>query len=164
MSLAPAVSGVSVVTKVNFLAFLIVALATGASLPVCHAAASAQIHVSATVPPFISLNAIQNVASYSVSSVDIKRGYLDLPNAISIRLRTNLGTGVPISVESALGEAKVLIKESGSTEFVGTTFTVPTADHRANLPINKSYDSRIVLTDDSKEGSYPLIISLTPAI
>ena len=37
------------------------------------AATSAKIHVSATVLPFVSFNAAQHVATYQVSSEDLRR-------------------------------------------------------------------------------------------
>jgi hypothetical protein len=129
----------------------------------CHAAPLAKLYVSATVAPFVSFNAVQNVTTYRVNSEDIQRGYLDLPNAITVKVKTNLGAGVPVTVEN-FGGARVLIKESGRSVFEGDTFTVNTGDYRSNTQISKNYDSRIVLTADAKEGDYPLIISMTPSI
>ena len=130
---------------------------------ICYAAAPAKLHLSATVLPFVSFNAVQNVTSYQIKSEDIQRGYLDLPNAITVKVQTNLKAGVPIIVEN-FGAAKVLIKESGSPGFAENAFTVRITDSRPNTAIIKSYDSRIVLSSDTKEGSYPLTISITPAI
>jgi hypothetical protein len=145
----------------NFQASFITATVLCASL--CHAAAPAKLRVSATILPFLSLNAVQNVTTYQVKTADIQRGYIDLPNAITIKVRTNLNTGVPVIVENS-GTAKVLIKEKGRPVFVGNTFTVDASEFRPNLPFSKDYDSRIILSSDAQEGNFPLLISITPAI
>ena len=145
----------------NFLTALVISITLGASC--CFAAVPAKLHLSASVAPFVSFNALQNVTTYQVKSEDIQRGYVDLPNSITIKLRTNLNAGVPVIVENSEG-ARVLVKESGRPGFEGNFFTVNAADFRSNTPISKNYDSRIVLPADAREGSYPLTISLTPAI
>jgi len=145
----------------NFSIALIIAILLGASSS--FAATSAKVHVTATVLPFVSFDAIQHVTTYQVNSDDIKRGYIDLPNSMTVKVRTNLNAGVPVIVENA-GVGRVLIRESGRADFVGNTFTLNTADYRPNTQISKNYDSRIVLSADAKDGIYPLIISMAPAI
>lgn len=127
------------------------------------ASASARLHVTATVPPFVSFNAVQSVTSYQVNSGDIRRGYVDLPRSMTVRLRTNLSTGVPVLVENS-GEGSILVRESGRADFVGNSFTLSTAGYSANAQINKSYDIRILLPSDAKDGTYPLVIAMAPAI
>jgi hypothetical protein len=127
------------------------------------AAMSASVHISATVLPFVSFNAIQHVTTYQVKSDDIKRGYVDLPNSVTVTVRTNLSSGVPVVVENPGGD-RVLIRESGRADFVSNTFTVDTAGYRPNTQISKNYDSRIILPADAKDGIYPLIIAMASAI
>ena len=147
----------------NFSTALLVAIILVLGAPLCSAAASAKLHLSATVTPFLSFNAIQNVTTYQINSEDIKRGYVDLPNAITLQVRTNLNAGVPVMVENS-GTAKLLFKESGRSGFAGNAFTVDSASYRFNTPIRKSYDSRIILSTDAQEGSFPLLLFITPAI
>jgi hypothetical protein len=130
---------------------------------VTFAATSAKIQVSATVLPFVSFNAAQHVMTYQVNSEDLKRGYVDLPNAITVNVRTNLNGGVPVIVDN-WGEGKVLVKESGTGNLPGSSFTLHTAGFRPNTFISKNFDSRIVLPADAREGVYPLTISMSPAI
>jgi hypothetical protein len=127
------------------------------------AATSARIQVSATILPFVSFNATQHVTTYQVKSEDLKRGYIDLPNVITVNLRTNLNGGVPVIVDN-WGGGKVLIKESGTGIFSDSSFTLNTAGFRTNTLISKNFDSRIVLPTDAREGVYPLTISMSPAI
>ncbi len=127
------------------------------------AATSARLHVSATVLPFVSFNAAQHVTTYQVNSEDLRRGYVDLPNAITVNVRTNINGGVPVIVDNQ-GGARILVKESGRGSFQGSSFTLDTAGYRPNSLISKNYDSRVILPDDAREGVYPLTISITPAI
>ena len=127
------------------------------------AATSAKVRVTATVLPFVSLDAVQHVRTYQINSDDIKRGYVDLPNSMTVKVRTNLNTGVPVVVENS-GDFRILISESGRADFMGSMITLNTSDYRPNTQISKTYDSRIVLSADAKDGIYPLIISMAPAI
>jgi hypothetical protein len=127
------------------------------------AATSARIQVSATILPFVSFNATKHVTTYQVKSEDLKRGYIDLPNAITVNLRTNLNGGVPVIVDN-WGVGKVLVKESGIGIFSDSSFTLNTVGFRPNTLISKNFDSRIVLPADAREGVYPLTISMSPAI
>ena len=152
----------------HFTTVLISAIVLSASL--CQAAASAKLRVSATVTPFISFNAVQNVSTYQINSDDLKRGYVDLPNSITIRMRTNLNTGVPVLVENSgtsgenSGTAGVLVKQSGSPSYLGSVFTLRIVDYHPNTPVSINCDSRVVLTVDAQEGNYPLVLSIIPSI
>jgi hypothetical protein len=128
------------------------------------AATSARIQVTATILPFLNFNATQHIATYHVSSEDLKRGYVDLPNAITVNVRTNVSGGVPVIVDNWGGGGRVLVKESGTGNFRESSFTLNTAGYRANSLISKNFDSRIVLPADAKEGMYTFNISMTPAI
>ena len=146
----------------NFSIALIIAItlfAASSSL----AATSAKVRVTATVLPFVSLDAVQHVLTYQVNRDDIKRGYVDLPNSMTVKVRTNLNTGVPVVIENS-GDFRILVSESGRADFMGSMFTLNTSDYRPNTQISKTYDSRIVLSADAKDGIYPLIISMAPAI
>lgn len=124
---------------------------------------SARIQVSATILPYVNFNAIQHVATYHVGSEELKRGFVELPNAITVNVRTNVSGGVPVIVDN-WGVGSILVKESGTMNFQGGSFTLATAGYRPNSPISKNFDSRIVLPADAREGVYPLNITMTPAI
>ena len=127
------------------------------------AATSAKLQVSATVLPFVSFNAAQRVTVYQVKSEDLIRGYIDLPNSITVNVRTNLSGGVPVMIDN-WGQGKVLVKESGTGIFSDGTFNFNTNGFRRNTLISKIFDSRIVLPVDAREGVYTFSISMTPAI
>ena len=71
--------------------------------------------------------------------------------------------GVPVVFGSTGGE-QLLIRETGRDAFVGHSFTLDTDEYRPNTPISKRYDFRILLSDDAKDGTYPLMISMAPTI
>lgn len=132
------------------------------SVPVL-AATSARIHVTANVLPFLSFNATQHLTTYQVRSTDLKRGYIDLPSAITVNIRTNVNSSVPVIVDN-WGNGKVLVKESSSGSFSDGSFIVNVAAYRPGTVISKNFDSRILLPPDAQEGVYPLTISMMPAI
>lgn len=146
---------------IHFTRILVSSIVLSASL--CHAGASAKLSVSATVIPFVSFTAIQNVSTYQVNGEDIRRGYVDLPGSITLRVRTNLFTGVPVVVENP-GAARILVKESTSSLYGGSPFTLSTSDFHPNTPVSIPCDSRVVLPADAKEGSYPLAFSIIPSL
>lgn len=126
------------------------------------AATSAKVYVTATVPPSFRFDAIQHTATYQIGSDDIKRGYIDLPASMTVKVRSNLNADISVFVESSAGS--VLIRESGRENFVGNIFSLNIAGYHPNTQVNIQYDLRILLTTDAIEGRHPLIISMIPAI
>lgn len=129
----------------------------------CLAGTSATLQVGATIKPWMKFNSIQHVATYQVSSDDLKKGYIELTNVITVNLSTNLTKGVRVLVANS-GVGEVLLKESGTVDFSASSFTVSSADYRAGTQISKQYDSRITLPADAKVGTYPLTLTLMPTI
>lgn len=127
------------------------------------AASSAKLTVSATVLPWINFNASQHVAAYEVRSEDLKKGYVDLPNSITVTLSTNVNREITIMVDN-WGIGMIMIKESGTENFSKNSLALNIAGYGSGALISKKIDSRIMLPADAKEGVYPLAISLTPAI
>lgn len=143
---------------------MIIAIAALSGAAPTLASSSATLQVSANVLPFVSFQAIQHVSSYRVSEEDIKRGYVDLPASMTVKVRTNLRAGVPVFFEGTAG-GKVLIRESGETHFVDQSFTLDTDSYSPNTPISKRYDFRVLISGDAKDGgTYPLAISMAPTI
>lgn len=131
--------------------------------PPSFAATSAKLHVSATILPYVSFHATQDVTTYQVRNEDLLRGYVDLPSSITVTLRTNVQRGVNVIIDNG-GYGKVLIKESGTGNFTDSLLTLNTAGYRPGEQISKHYDSRIVLPADALEGTYPFTIAMTPAL
>lgn len=147
--------------RVRYLAILIVL--TVSSAQYAFAASSATLQVSANILPFVSIQAVQHVATYRVDKMDIDRGYLDLPGSMTVNLRTNVTTGVPVVFDTSDG-ARVLIRERGRNDFAEGRFTVVTGDVRPNTPISKTFDFRVIIPGGTRDGLYPLAISVAPTI
>ena len=127
------------------------------------AATTTKIQISATILPFVSFNAAQHVATYQVKSEDLRRGYVDLPNAITVNVRTNVNGGVPVFVDK-WGGGRIMVKESGTGAYHENSFTLNTTGYRPNSLISKNFDSRIILPADAREGVYQFTVTMTPAI
>jgi hypothetical protein len=126
----------------------------------CFATVSANLHVNATVLPIVNFNAVQRITNYQVRNEDLLKGYIDLPNSITVTLRTNTNGRIPIIIDN-WGIGKILIRESGTADFMETFLTVNASEYRTGEPINRNYDLRIVLPAETQEGIYPLNISMT---
>jgi hypothetical protein len=128
------------------------------------AGTSATLSVGATIKPWMKFTSTQHVATYQVSSEDLKKGYVDLANVITVNLSTNNSAGVRVLVGNGDG-GEVLLKESGTAaEFATSSFTMTPSGYRAGTLISKRYDSRIPLPSDARVGTYPLTLTLMPAI
>ena len=94
--------------------------------------ASAQLKISVTVLPHVNLSAVQRVTSYLADSAALERGYVDIPNALTVTIRTNVRDAV-FAVDGALVKT--------GTDSWGNTFTLDTADFRPGSVITKIYSS-----------------------
>jgi len=95
---------------------------------------------------------------YRVTSEDIRRGYVDVPASASVTVRTNERRPVTITA-AANDEQTILIRESGAASFsqsAGVSVPTPGAE------TVKELDCRIMLAQNTKEGSYPLVVALAP--
>ena len=146
--------------NLHMLAVIVSLLLT--SVP-CLAGSSTQLRVSAKVLPFVSLDVRQRVATYQVRSEDIRMGYVDLPESLTVEFSTNLNGVVPVSIENE-GEGMIQVSESGTGRYAGSSFTLNTSGHGTGERIRQRLDTRIILPADAQEGTYPLNLAMTPAI
>lgn len=133
------------------------------SSPQGFAASSAFMQVSATIRPWASFSAVQNMHSYRVTAVDLRRGYVELAGVITVEIKTNIERDIPVRFTSEGGE-KIFFRESaGGAFFESECRLVP--DRVVPMQVTRKFiDSRIMLTSTSKEGEYPLNVSMTPEI
>ena len=127
------------------------------------AASSAVMQVSATIRPWVSFSAVQNMHSYRVTAADLKRGYVELVGVITVEIKTNIERDIPVRFTSGAGE-KILFREStGGAFFENECRLLP--DRLVPIQVTlKKIDSRIMLTSNSREGEYPLNVFMTPEI
>jgi hypothetical protein len=127
------------------------------------AASSAILQVSATIRPWVTFKAVQNLYSYRVTTADLQRGYVDLAGSITLEVKTNIQRDIPVKFSSENGE-NILFRESAGGSFFENEYRLY-PDHRSPMEvISLKIDSRIMLTNNSKEGVYPLSVSMSPEI
>lgn len=139
----------------GILVFIATSLAPWASLAQADSA-SAVVRVQATIRPWLKFSASQPTSSYQVTAEDIRRGHIDLPQAITIQMQTNIREEISFNITSG-GPEKILFQtDSGLADAVRLT-----GEHPA-IPITRVLDMRIVLPADVREGTYPLQVALVP--
>ena len=127
------------------------------------AASSAVLQVSATIRPWVTFKAVQHLYSYRVTAADLQRGYVDLDRSITLEIRTNIRRDIPVKLSSESGE-RILFRDSAGGSFFENEYRL-VPDHQSPAEaISRKIDSRIMLTSNSKEGEYPLNVSMSPEI
>lgn len=129
----------------------------------CLAASSAVLTVSASIRPWVSFNAIQNVHSYRVTDADLQRGYVELTGSITVELKTNIDRDIPVRITSEGGE-KILLRVDSGGDFIENECRLNPARQVPMQSIRRKIDSRIMLTSDSRVGEYYFNVYLTPEI
>ena len=127
------------------------------------AASSTFMQVSATIRPWVTFRAVQNMHSYRVTAADLRRGYVELVGVITVEIKTNIERDLPVRFTSEGGE-KILFREStGGAYFENECRLMP--ERLVPMQVTrKMIDSRIMLTSNSREGEYPLNVFMTPEI
>jgi hypothetical protein len=126
------------------------------AVPAQAASASAVVRVQATIRPWLKFSATQPASSYRVTAEDIHRGHIDLPQAITIKVQTNIREEIRFDITSG-GPEKILFQTDS-----GLTDAVRLAGEHPAIPITRVLDMRIVLPADVREGTYPLHVALVP--
>jgi hypothetical protein len=141
-------------------ALLVLALALACSTP--HAqAASAQVRVAATVLPRVSLDAVRQVPTITITEGDLQQGFVEVPAATQFELRSNTTSqlevsgsaewfravtvsGLPVpAMELARAASAVVILPAFIARFAG------------------SLSFRFRLAPNARPGTYPWPLSLT---
>jgi hypothetical protein len=126
------------------------------SSPVQAASSSAVVHVQATIRPWLKFSATQPAGSYRVTAEDIRRGHVDLPQAITISMQTNIREEIRFDV-SSVGLERLMVRDGAALADV-----VRLAGTHPSVLVTRSLDMRIVLPPDAREGTYPLQVALAP--
>ena len=145
-------------TSATILMILAAMLIISSTAPAMAATSTASLQISVTVRPWLKFKAEQSVQMYRVTSEDIRRGYVDVPASASVTVSTNERRPVTITA-AANDEQTILIRESGAANFsqsAGVSVPTPGAE------TVKELDCRIMLAQNTKEGSYPLVVALAP--
>jgi hypothetical protein len=124
--------------------------------PAQAASPSAVVHVQATIRPWLKFSATQPSGSYRVTAEDVRRGHIDLPQAITISMQTNIREEISFDI-SSYGPERLMVRDDG-----GLTNAIRLAGTHPSVPVTRSLDMRIVLPPDAREGTYPLQVALAP--
>ncbi len=126
--------------------------------PALAASSSTTLHVSATVLPWMQFSAVQHRHSYRVTDEDTRRGYLDLPQAIFVDLRSNIQGIIELGVLGN-GPAEITVALPGSRNF-SENCRIEARETGASF--SGTLDVRVLLPADLMAGVYPLEIVLAP--
>jgi hypothetical protein len=124
--------------------------------PAQAASASAVVRVEATIRPWLKFSATQPVSSYRVTAEDIRRGHIDLPQAITIQMQTNIREEIRFDIASS-GPERILVQADN-----GLADVIRMAGEHPEAPVIRVLDMRIVLPANVSEGTYPLHVALMP--
>lgn len=131
------------------------------TVPAHGAGSSAVVKVSATVLPYMKLHAHQRVATYRVTTDDLRKGFVDLPDSATVRIRTNENKNIALSVSNE-GPERIMVREAGAGTYDGADGTVVLGRPQKGMEITRNLDFRLILPEGAKEGSYALNIAITP--
>ncbi len=116
---------------------------------------NAHIQISATIRPWLKFSAQQHVQSYQVSAEDLRKGFVDLPRALSIHLQTNISHPIIFRILESNGQ-KLSVSETGMVFPKNIVNKYVLNNAAAVKKIDKILDVRILLSKGTIIGLYPL--------
>lgn len=131
-------------------------------VPTPASAASSSVSVSAFVQARAAVTIEAKPSAFVVSESDIVRGYVDLPNASRVRVRTNSPTGYLLSLEidSECVTGVVLNGAGDQIQISGGGGLVP-RPYPGTAAVVADLGYRFLLSPDAKAGSYPWPVALS---
>jgi hypothetical protein len=119
-------------------------------------AASTSVRVSARILPWLNVTATPLISSYRVDAEAIQRGFIDLPNSLSIQLSTNLRSEIDLSLES-FGPERVVVGNGSNSGSDMIRF----AALAGTMPTTRAVDLRVILPQGIAQGDYPLQLNVS---
>lgn len=133
---------------------LLIALTALFGLSQPAAAESAHINVRATVLPWLRSQIVQLVAQYRVSDTDLRRGFVDLPDALLIRYQSNAVGMMDLEIQG-LGREEIRFLDAGMP---ASMLQLPAC---GGAQREQAVDLRVMLPAESAPGVYPLQVVAT---
>lgn len=148
-------------------------LASIESADVAHAAeptgaSKARVTVTATVPARASIKFLYQAPELVVTNADISRGYVEIPGASRIELKSNNPDGYMLVFEGANGPVNLVreidvqgLGRDVQIDAYGGGIVLPS---EGLAPVTKELSYRFVLSDKAQPGTYmwPLTMSVRP--
>lgn len=110
-----------------------------------------------TVLPPLKFNSVQNIETFRVTEEDIRRGYTDLPSAITVSYRTD-GSEMVIVEIASLGPEQIYMQDAGVMAYMVSLPPSPAGDDPSSLAL----DLRVMLPREAVAGTYPLSFYVVP--
>lgn len=123
------------------------------------ASSASTVQVSATIQPWLRFHVVQNVHAFQVTAEDLQRGFVDVIRSATIEVKTNEQRDLWVGVISH-GPAEVLIKGASSGAFARSSGSLNIGRQFPGLANSKDIDCRILIPAGTREGVYPLSLTL----
>jgi hypothetical protein len=140
----------------------VILLWIASSTPTRARASSADVVVSASVLPRATVTVEAHPGTLVLSETDVRRGFVDLPNASRIRVRTNSPGGylLAFAIDSDIVAGVVLDGAGGRIQLSGGGGLVP-RPYPGPLAFVSELGYRFLLSPDARPGTYPWPVALS---
>jgi hypothetical protein len=122
---------------------------------------SAVMQVNARVLPFAKYNVLHQEKEFVVTEADLNRGYVYVPSAMVLSVRTNSSNGYLIMVSVASGPFNELVIYDGNASYnisdSGGELYMP---YEGLKPVKKDLSFRLRLNPDASPGVYQLPVAI----
>lgn len=137
-------------------------LVLGALLPAFASASAASVAVSAFVAPRAWLTIETQPANLTITEADIRRGFVDLPGASRIRVRTNSSAGYLLSfeLESECVTGVVLDGAGDRIQLTGSGGLVPRPYPGPAAAVSE-LGYRFLISPGARPGTHPWPVALS---
>lgn len=144
-------------------ALLIMSMAPGKARA-SSASRSAQFRVSATVSPYVRLDVLQQQPLLTITTEDVKRGYVDVPGGTSLRTRTNDRNGFLVNFDARSNVfQRVTITGLGTAVEIGAQGGAVRAAY-AGPETSSQVGYRFFLAQGVQSGSYPWPLQISASV
>ena len=140
---------------------ILVLIAAAPVSPALAGSASATLQVSVTVQARALLHVESAPAGLLLTESDVQRGYVDLPDASRISVRTNSSTGYLLAFEIAGGPiAEVRVRGLGAETYI-SSMGGWVAQPYTGAVTSAELSYRLVLSKNARPGEYPWPVTLS---
>jgi hypothetical protein len=147
--------------KVGVLLFSLAAF-IAPTFPVQAGSISASLSVSVVVPARAVLTVESQPTGLEITEADVARGWLEVPGASLVRVRTNSPAGWLLEFQPLEGPYRALeVTGLGATAQVGASGGWLAQPYAGRMLVTASLGYRFFLSGDARPGLYPWPVALT---
>ncbi len=138
-------------------------IAASRAVPASAGSFSAQMHVSVHVIARTILSVDRQPTTVEVTASDVARGYVDIPQIVAFRVRSNAASGYALQFEPVTGPfSRAEIKWNGTVIVIQNETSWMTRQYHRGVT-GGVLNVRLHLAPDTEPGSYSWPIRLTAA-